>query len=270
MLYLVCKAPSMITHINLGQVVLELSLSLFLFSATTFGQDIITDRPDQTESSSTVGLGELQIESGVLVGYEEEGHFAQRQLLSPTTLFRYGIASDLELRVLSQHESLSISRSGGTENKPRGMSDIEIGVKIQLFQKESSPTEIAFITHLVIPSGTSALSNDSYESINKLSISHMFTDRMGLGYNLGYNFQDFSDGVFTYSAALGVRVNEHIGIYVEPFGEWQQFETFQFDFDAGFTVLLRENLQVDFSFGTGLTRKMNYLSAGVSWLIPRA
>jgi hypothetical protein len=204
-----------------------------------------------------------------LIGYEEDGFFSQRQLLAPTTLFRYGIARGLELRVLSQFESLDIRRDGIQESKPQGISDIEIGAKIQLFKNESSNTEVAFLAHLVVPSGTSELSNNTYVSINKLSISHVINDRVGLGYNIGYNYQDGSNGILTYSAALGANVNEHVAIYVEPFGEWQEFETFQLDFDAGFTVLLRENIQLDFSFGTGITRKMNYLSTGVSWLIPR-
>ena len=56
---------------------------------TIFGQinaQIITDRPDQTESSSSVGKGNLQIESGILVGYEGENGNSIRQILAPTTL----------------------------------------------------------------------------------------------------------------------------------------------------------------------------------------
>ena len=39
---------------------------LFLFCSTFFyGQEIVTDRPDQTESSSTVGKNNFQLETGL-------------------------------------------------------------------------------------------------------------------------------------------------------------------------------------------------------------
>ena len=67
---------------------------------------IITDRPDQTESSSTVEKGALQIESGFLVGFEGDYSNSITQLLAPTTLFRQGISNRFELRIVSQFEQI--------------------------------------------------------------------------------------------------------------------------------------------------------------------
>jgi hypothetical protein len=39
------------------------------------------------------------------------------------------------------------------------------------------------------------------------------------------------------------------------------------NFDAGLTYLVKDNVQLDFSFGTGLTHKMNYISLGCCWKI---
>jgi biopolymer transport protein ExbD len=44
---------------------------------------------------------------------------------------------------------------------------------------------------------------------------------------------------------------------------------FVLNFDTGFTYLANENLQFDFSFGTGLNHRMNYLSIGFSWLLKK-
>jgi hypothetical protein len=35
--------------------------------------------------------------------------------------------------------------------------------------------------------------------------------------------------------------------------------------DAGITYLVNPNLQLDFSFGTGINHTMNFISAGISW-----
>ena len=236
-------------------------LTIILLYSLKINAQIVTDRPDQTESSSTVGNRNLQIETGLLIGFEGDP-ISTRQLLAPTTLIRYGLLKAIELRIVSQFESLKNQNS-----LQQGISDLEVGTKIQLYQKENSKTEIAFLTHLVMPTGTIEISDNQYGSINKLSISHQFNDRVGLGYNLGYNYFGTGKGNITYSFALGISINDRVGLYIEPYGEIQEIESFQSNFDGGFTYLINDNLQLDFSFGQGISTRMNYLSLGCSWLI---
>ena len=226
---------------------------------------IVTDRPDQTESSSTVGAGDLQIESGILVAYEGNSAFisSTRQLLLPTNLLRYGLTKGIELRLLSQFETLRIY-----DKNIQGISDLEIGTKIQILQDESKDAEIAFLSHLVFPTGTEELTGGSLGIINKLCMSYPLNDNIGLGYNVGLNY--LGEGIdLTYSLAMGTSVNDKIGVYVEPYGELAGFEEFVLNFDAGFTYLANDNLQFDFSFGTGVSHRMNYISVGVSWLMEK-
>ncbi len=230
-------------------------LAAILISATMEAQSIITDRPDQTESSSTIEKGSLQIETGILIGFTEENRQETRQILAPTTLFRVGLTDGIELRVLSQYETL---KNQTTNKKFSGISDLEIGAKIQLLQKENMNTEIAFLSHLILPAGSSNFTNDEYGTINKLSISHSISDAIGIGYNLGYNNFGSGDGDFTYSLALGFGLTEKVSVYIEPYGEIVEFDEHLANFDAGVTYLAKENLQLDFSFGTGFNYTMNY------------
>ena len=223
---------------------------------------LVTDRPDQTESSSTVPKGAFQVETGILLGYDEGGSFSIRQLLLPTTLFRYGLTKGIELRVLSQFESIQM-----VNREFKGISDLEIGTKIQILKKENVNTEIAFLTQLLIPTGSLALTNNTFGTTNKLSLSHALNENLGFGYNVGYNYFGAGRGDLTYSMALGVGVNDKVSVYVEPYGELSNLNDFVLNADAGFTYLLKENLQLDFSFGMGLIKRMNYLSVGCSWLI---
>ena len=71
-----------------------------LFSKVLFSQDIITDRPDQTESAVVVGEKKIQIESGILNQQETDG---ERRLSAPINLFRYGISKKVELRLNLEH-----------------------------------------------------------------------------------------------------------------------------------------------------------------------
>ena len=53
------------------------TIALILFGYLTSAQTINTDRPDQTESSSTIGKAELQLESGILFGTAKDDFFSE-------------------------------------------------------------------------------------------------------------------------------------------------------------------------------------------------
>ncbi len=243
------------------------ALSTFLFSILFVGfvysQEIVTDRPDQTESSSTVPKNNFQIESGVSVEIDENDDKVINTAI-PSTLFRLGVLDWLELRLVSQFE-INSTRNLDITSRKLGISDLELGFKVQCFQKEEVNFEMAFLSHLLIPSGSLEFTNEKVGVINKLSIAHELGNKFGVGYNLGYDYLGRDKGSFTNSLALGYSVTDKLGIYIEPYGEWENFENYIANFDAGMTYLLKPNLQLDFSFGTGLNHDMNYVALGFSW-----
>lgn len=235
------------------------TLLFILISSVAFSQDIVTDRPDQTESSSTIGKKELQIEAGFQ--YTEVPN--SNEFLAPTALFRYGIMDGLELRLVTEFVSVKDELTNTSIN---GLTDIQLGAKVQILKKDGAP-EIAFLSHVVIPTAKDELSAGKTGTINKLSIAHDLFENVGIGYNIGYDYFGVGSGNLTYSVAIGTSLSDKIGVYVEPFGELTNFETHVSNFDFGFTYLLNSNLQADISYGTGLNHTMNYYSAGISYRI---
>jgi hypothetical protein len=238
-----------------------LTIIFLIVNTIVYGQTIITDRPDQTESSSTIPKGSLQIEAGFLLGSSDNDIIKERQILAPSILSRYGLTNGIELRLLTQFESI---KNRSTDEVYDGISDLEIGAKVQLFKKESSTTEIAFLSHLILPTASKQLTNDKFGSINKLSISHPLSESIGIGYNVGYDYFGMGNGNFTYSLALGIGLTNTMGIYLEPYGAVIDFKTHEASFDVGVTYLPKDNLQFDLSYGIGLNHTMNYISVGCS------
>jgi hypothetical protein len=228
--------------------------------------EIVTDRPDQTESSTTIPLKSLQIECGVLSGNYNFNNSSEKLFLIPTTLFRYGLTKNIELRLVEQLISVQNKQ---TSEENFGLSDLEVGAKIQILKNPAINTEIAFISHLVLPTGAVSITNEHVGTINKLAISHGLTDFLDLGYNIGYNYFGHEKGYLTYSLVFGLGLTDRIGAYVETYGEVAEFTDWVSNFDSGITYLVRNNMQLDFSFGLGLNQKMNYFSAGFSWNIPK-
>jgi len=149
------------------------TLLLICTAITVCSQDIITDRPDQTEASTTVPKNSFQIEMGIVSQTSNDN--AVTNFSGPSTLLRYGITETVELRLFNQFESNEIELEGGNI-KSSGLSDIEIGAKIQLFKKEGVNTEIAIMSHAIIPTAKDELTNDKIGTINKLSISHSLSE----------------------------------------------------------------------------------------------
>ena len=224
-------------------------------------QHIITDRPDQTEASSIVPVNSLQIEMGFISERINQGE--EKSVAFPSTLLRYSFNDLIELRVFNQYENYSSSIQNGSD---KGLGDLEIGGKIQVFRRDSCVTEVAFITHAVLPTAKTSLSNKTLGVITKLSVSHSLSNRLSIGYNLGYSFLDKTHA-FTYSLALGLSLTDKIGCYIEPFGIYSENGFFESNFDGGFTYLLKQNLQLDASYGFGLNHTMNYIAFGFSWNI---
>lgn len=227
---------------------------------------IVTDRPDQTESSTTIPLKSFQIECGVLSGNYNFNNSSEKLFLIPTTLLRYGLTKNIELRLVEQLISI---KNEQTSEENFGLSDLELGAKIQILKNPDINTEIAFISHLVLPTGAVSITNDHAGTINKLAISHGLTDFLDLGYNIGYNYFGHEKGYATYSLALGLGLTKQIGAYIETYGEVAEFTDWISNFDSGITYLVTENVQLDFSFGIGLNQKMNYFSVGFSWNIQK-
>jgi len=249
---------------------LKKGVVLFIFviaSNTIFAQSIITDRPDQTESSSTLFKGSLQIESGLLFGSAKDDFFSEEVLLAPTVLWRYGVTKGIEIRLLTEFASIKDKITSETIS---GINDLQIGTKIQLLKKEGINTEIAFISHAIIPTAKYELSLNKLGTINKLSISHELKNNIGLGYNIGYDYFGFGSGSFTYSLVIGIGISDRIGFYFEPYGEIVEFENHISNFDIGLTYLIKDNGQLDISFGTGINQKMTYLSIGYSLNISKS
>lgn len=249
-------------------LVFFMSIAFSMNGFDLVAQEMITDRPDQTESSSTVFKGSFQIESGLLLGFSDESKSSVRTILAPTTLFRVGLTRGIELRVVTQYEQLHFEKK---DFDVKGFADLEVGTKIQLLRPtDGRNIEVAFLTHLIIPSGSSGLTNDAYGSVNKLAISHTLTENLGLGYNVGYNYLGEGQGDLTYSMALGLGMTSRLSVYAEAYGEVIDMSDNELNMDMGLTYLVKENVQLDWSFGTGINHEMNYMSVGVSWNIRKS
>ena len=94
--------------------------------------------------------------------------------------------------------------------------------------------------------------------MNLISISHDQIKNLSIGYNLGYTHFINQSGFLKYSIAFGTGLSKKIGLFIETYGEIEKSEMPISNFDSGFTYLVKDNLQIDLSFGLGINNKMNF------------
>lgn len=244
---------------------------------TQLSADIVTDRPDQTESSETIQPGMVQIESGWL---QEDvdgatGSPASRSKSTLGTLVRIGLFDQVELRVGWQ--GLVDTKVG--QSRTNGSGDGELGIKWHLWAEHGRRPDAAVLVGTSVPMGSSMLTTDAWDPAFRFAFSHQLSSSVGLAYNIGYGWETEpagnggSDrvGAAIWTIATGFRITEKLGTFVEFFGAVPTDRDSQSSVDGGFTWLVRPNFQLDLYGGVGLssTATDSFVGFGFSWRLPR-
>jgi hypothetical protein len=227
----------------------------------TFCQELETDRPDQTESPSIIPKGFFQLETGPIL----ERAYSEINLSLFSSLYRYGVSDNFEFRLI--HE-LSIKNFGSFEGQQPELefSDITFGGKYRFLKSDA---QLALMAYLVIPSGSDNEGSKKLGIVTKLALAHDLSENAEIGYNIGYNYLGSGKGDLTFTTSLGLSITTGTGFFTEIYGSVNDLKKTEFFYDNGFTFLIKENFQIDFSFGTGISSRYNFVSAGISWRMPK-
>jgi hypothetical protein len=232
-------------------------------------EPLVTDRPDFTESSSAVGAGVLQLESGVTYADYSDG-------TDVTTvgevLARWGVLEKLELRFLLP----TYVREGGTGGDASGFLSSGVGLKYELKEGRGSGfisgMEAALIASTTIPTGTGDFKSSDWQPTAVLATSWELAPDVGIGTNLGFA-RPADDGTrFTSlwaSVALGVGMSDTTSAFVELFGFHREEDRgpSTVTFQTGLVYLFNPDFQADVRAARRLTdRGVDFLiGADLSW-----
>ncbi len=242
--------------------------------------ELVTDRPDQTESSVVVPKGAWQYELGWTFSRDDEDGVRVETHEVPGTLLRVGLSEKVELRIgWTGHieRKLSAGRFSVGED---GFGDAELGAKIHLAGERGARPEMAILLSTSVPIGDDAFTSDRLDPAVRLAFAHTLSDSVDLGYNLGLGFDSGlgdDGGRHTlssafYTLATGFSLTDRLGAFVELFGDFPASAAGDpaHSFDGGFTYLLRPNLQLDLAGGVGLSDAADdwFVGLGVSVRLP--
>lgn len=232
---------------------------------------LITDRPDATEASSTVGKGVLQFETGGLYESFEDKNIKSENYTYNTTLVRYGILDNVELRLGWDFvEGTTKVNNKKVNNVTSGLSPLLLGLKIDIAKEDGAMPEIALIGHVFPVFSAAKDYRPEYTGVDfRLAMSHTLSEKSSLGYNIGAQWgNDTAEAAAIYTIAYGYSISDKLGAYAELYGDLPEDSTANHYWDAGLTYLVSNDLQLDAYFGTSITEGQDLLLAlGLSYRI---
>ncbi|QDU97181.1 transporter [Lignipirellula cremea] len=240
---------------------------------------LVTDRPDFTEASSTVGYGRVQLEMGYTFAYDDEDGTITRTHGLPETLFRIGLTDAIELRLFWNYLWQETSDATGTVADD-GAEDFGIGFKLFLLEEQGLAPETAVIVGMTTPTGGRSFTSHKVDAGVNLLYSWSLPADWSIAGSSGYATGSEATllapellavdqhGVFTQSVALGIPLNETFGCYLEYFGFYfhgSDTSGPQHFLNGGFTMLANDDVQLDWRVGMGLNQAADDFFTGVGY-----
>lgn len=226
---------------------------LLAFSAPAFCQEeepeLLTDRPDFTETSFVVPPRSLQLESGFT--WTDEPGKGGHTLNLPELLLRYGVGPKTELR-FGAPDFVRSGRSGSRNNL---FGDTYLGIKHQLIESGKG-YGLALIPAVTIPTGSGDASSGGIDPELFLAWSKDLNERWSIAGLLGaaYPREGFGRTFhFIPTVSLGYSVSDRIGTFFEWAADFAPGRDSHL-LHHGYTYALSPRSQVDIHFGFGVTR----------------
>jgi hypothetical protein len=233
-------------------------------------EPLVTDRPDFTEASVTVGRGVVQIEGGYTFFHNDDDGVRTDSHSFPETLLRVGMFADwFEFRA-DWNYAVERDQFGNFSDTQSGAEDLTIGCKIGLTPQECMLPETAIIFQMSVPTGADAFTaGEVLPGVNYLYGWELNED-WTLGGSTGVNAATDDETTDTYSEfSQSFTVGHSWTERVKSYCEWYVLSPISADtnraenyFNGGFTVLINDDLQWDIRAGVGLNESSDDFFAG--------
>jgi hypothetical protein len=224
-------------------------------------EPLVSDRPDFTEASTTVGRGVAQMELGYTYFSNSDDGVRTRSHSYPEMLWRIGFLAEwLEFRIAYNAAGTDETVSPGSRTTASGSEDLYLGFKLGLTPQEGILPEMALVPQMTVPTGSDEFTAGQVMPGLNWLYGWDITDEFGAGGSTQIN-QSPDDAGDVYlevaqSFTVGIALTERLGMYTEWFAFFPSGSVVartQHYLDGGFTYSVTNDLQLDVRAGVGLS-----------------
>jgi hypothetical protein len=241
-----------------------------------------TDRPGFADTTAVMPRGHVQLELGYTFTSDNENTDTSWDHSVAQSNLRIGVLDNLEFRTLwsgfSMTESEFDTESARTGRRYRandhddGAGDMTFGLRTQLLKNDGWVPDLSLLVNLSAPVGTSSKTSGDVVPDVRLAYGWALTDKLRL-YGVGIAAANVSDGDRFFqasgSAGLSYALTDRLGAFIEYYGIFPagKDEDCAHNADGGFSFLITDNCQLDFSAGIGLNEQAPdyFVGMGISF-----
>jgi hypothetical protein len=237
------------------------------FAQSAKEQEIVTDRPDITESSIVVPAGALAVESGFTWTRDHGKGLVDLS----ESLVRFGLGYRTELRFVVPNYFHNLFDNQGGRGRTSGFDDASLGVKEQIGPLPGG-IDLAVIVAVSLPTGASALTTHGVDPVIKLPWSRELKHGWSFG-GMQSLFYQTENGrrnpIWEPTFYLERELTRRSDGFVEYGGDFPHAGGSRQVIHFGTAYRVTPKQQIDFHFGFGLSSAAPkyFIAAGYSFQI---
>lgn len=236
------------TKMNIKPLVIGVLCNLAISLPAAQGQEMATDRPDQSNTPALVPTGALQIETGVLIEAYDDGG---RNYTYNNTLLKFGVNENFEVRLATGY--VGVKQTLEETSLKTGLAPLAVGIKIKLADQKGFWPQAALISHVTLRTGADYFNPQSTCTDMTLALAHSFSKKLSVTYNGGIKWNgDSPEATWLYALSAAYSLSDALSLFVESYGFFPEAHAVDHRFDAGLTYKVRPRIQLDLSGGMGL------------------
>ena len=234
-------------------------------------RELASDRPDKTESPTTVDAGHFQIEMDFATFTQDQmnGVSAKTWNIAPFNL-RVGLLNDVELSLVfeSYVQEDTEDKTAKKMSVLSGVGNFITRLKVNLWGNDGGRTAFAFFPFMKFPTGTGGLNNNSVEGGAIFPFSMTLPAKFELGMETGVvvsrnessaNYHEEFVNSITFSREIAGKLSGYCEFFsivnTERDSNWIGTA------DFGLTYALTENVQLDCGCNIGVTDAADDINA---------
>ncbi|MBT8220345.1 MAG: transporter [Bacteroidia bacterium] len=243
-----------------------LVLGLFLFGTPLSGQynkTIRSIRPGQATGTYTIGKRVFQMQPGVQFrSFDDDG--LDRNSTVAKTVLRYGILERFEISGVIQYSDVK-TMINDEESSKSGISNTQIGARINLLDAAKDPIALAFQGRILLTLQDKAFQRNNIGSKWVVSAARKIAPKLALLLNYSLTWSgNGGDPNSSYAVRLKRNLSPRINAVVEMYGGLGNFTT---SYDAGIDYFFNDDFKLDLSSGflAGEVETNWFIDLGFSW-----
>jgi hypothetical protein len=249
-------------------LILFTTLVLCILNIVVFAQegDIVTDRPDQSNTPLLVPKGALQVETGFMVEKQNSTSINQTNYTYNNSLIKFGINEHFEFRFNVGY--VGTRKIIDDIITTKGLAPIGVGLKIKLADAKGMWPQAAVISNINLRAGGKEFMPAYTANDITVACAHELNKRFSLTYNAGIKWNGNSpEATFFYTMALSYAVTNKLGTFVEAYSFFPEKHKTDHRVDGGLTYKFSSKFQYDISGGVQLGNGSPdfFLSTGLSF-----